>query len=94
MGAEVPEWIIMSILLNNLGPTYEIWTQQIIQQIRQNPNIKLDDILPQLLDEDRRKQAKEDNIALYSNKTSNIALKRQPKKCTYCYKKGHLEKDC
>ena len=94
MGAEVPVWIIMSILLNNLGPTYEIWTQQIIQQIRQNPNIKLDDILLQLLDEDRRKQAKEDNIALYSNKTSNIAPKRQPKKCNYYYKKGHLEKDC
>ena len=93
MGAEVPEWIIMSILLNILGPTYKIWTQQIIQQIRQNPNIKLDDILLQLLDEDRRKQAKEDNITLYSNKTSNITLKRQPKKCTYYYKKGHLEKD-
>ena len=34
MGAAVPKWLVISTLLNKLGSSFEIWSQQVIQSIR------------------------------------------------------------
>jgi len=96
IGDALPDWQIVSIILNNLGSNYDIWAQQMIQKLRESPEISLDSIITQLLNEDLRHQAKESSIALMVKKTQNQKdrISKTFKKCNFCKKKGHLEEHC
>lgn len=96
MNSNIEDWQIISILLNNLGPEYDNWSQQVIQALRESKETKLDSLISQLLDEDQRRKAKEENIALLA-RNNQISTKAQvsktikkTKKCTFCGKIGHL----
>ena len=88
MGEQIPDWILTSILFNNLGPSWETWTQHVIQGIReQSPSSAtstFDTFLPQILDEDRRRTTTEESKAFYTNK---------PPTCVHCQKQ-HRSEDC
>lgn len=104
IGDSIPNWQIISILLNNLGDAYDHWSQQVIQQLRDNKRIDLDVIISQLLDEDQRHKAKESNIALIAKRNNFANRQDKPnssnrvnkpyKKCAFCKKPGHEEEAC
>ena len=88
MGEQIPDWILTSILFNNLGQSWETWTQHVIQGIREQSPFSatstFDTFLPQILDEDRRRTTSEESKAFYTNK---------PSTCVHC-KKQHRSEDC
>ena len=86
MGDRVPDWILVSILFRNLGSSWDIWTQQVIQNIRETSHsATFDTFVPQILDEDRRRSSKEETQALVSTSKSTG--------CTHCGK-NHKSDSC
>ena len=57
--APLPQWLLLSILINNVGSTFEAWSQSIMQQVRvktisENSHLYLDEVIASLIDEARR----------------------------------------
>lgn len=55
----LPQWLLLSILINNVGSQYEAWTQSIMQQVRmksisEDSQHYLDEVIASLIDEARR----------------------------------------
>lgn len=87
--ATLPQWLLLSILINNVGSKYEAWSQSIMQQVRlksisEDSYHYLDEVIASLIDESRR-------INQYVVNESNIAMtavKSQKTKpiCKHCGK--------
>ena len=97
---EVPEEIIVSVLLNGLHnvPGWKGFVTATTQSLRnvQQADIKPDDLINQLLDESHRRKA---NAVAELDYNKALAAKTNPKKrlrkqCEHCLKSGHLEADC
>ena len=94
MGHPVSPWILTSLLLHNLGETYEPFVASVLQTVRdQEPDF--DTVVHQLVDEERRKQSSDSTTVLFSKakpkaKGDNVSQKT----CHHCKKGGHVQADC
>ena len=57
--APLPQWLLLSILINNVGIQFESWSQSLLQQLRSNSipedsSAYLDEVIASLIDEARR----------------------------------------
>ena len=85
----LPQWLLLSILINNVGTQYEAWSQSVMQQIRTKSTLEdspsyFDDTIASLIDEARRMGQSNDNMS----NTALIAgrgLKPKPI-CKHCGK--------
>ena len=104
----LPDRFIAAYILNNLTKDYENMVAIITQSIRSTSTINLEDLSAQLIDESRRlkyknkgqnKTDKPEIETVLSSKNSNkdsiykSGFKNQ-KKCSFCNKDNHTEKDC
>ena len=84
----LPQWLLLSILLNNVGNRYEAWSQSVMQQVRlkkiNDDSGYLDEIIASLIDEARRLGQNSDN----NSSTAMTARKGgRPKPiCKHCGK--------
>lgn len=96
----LPQWLLLSILINNVSGQFEAWSQAIMQQLRSRPITEetsryLDEVIASLIDEARRINKVSDiqastisNTALFSQRNS------KPKPiCTHCGK-IHKSENC
>jgi hypothetical protein len=91
-GFEVHEEIQCSALVHGLGDPYEAFTTSISQSYRRNETIKFEELVSQLFDESRRKDALiDDEIAhpkVYTAKGKKALT------CWHCKREGHKEENC
>ena len=85
----LPQWLLLSILINNVGNKFEAWTQSLMQQVRnktisEHSDQYLESVIASLIDEGRRL----DQVSEIDNNTAMTARKNpKPKpKCTHCGK--------
>ena len=91
----LPQWLLLSIFINNVSSKYEAWTQSVMQQVRsksisEESRSYLDEVIASLIDEARRTNSNSEN--------ENTALAaRKPAKskpiCRYCGK-IHKSENC
>lgn len=96
----LPQWLLLSILINNVSSQFDTWSQNIMQQIRsrtipEDSTFYFDEVIASLIDEARRKNdtatalSKPDmNTALLSQRT----IKAKPI-CKHCGK-IHKSENC
>lgn len=93
----LPQWLLLSILINNVGNTFEAWSQSIMQQLRvktisENTNTYLEEVIASLIDEARRV-----NTGAGSQNQNTALTARKPAKtkpiCRYCGK-IHKSENC
>ncbi|KAF5184831.1 hypothetical protein FRX31_025582, partial [Thalictrum thalictroides] len=87
--APLPQWLLLSIFINNVSSQYDSWSQSIMQQVRlksipEDSRTFLEEVIASLLDEARR-------LGGNNNDNSNTAMTaRKPMKqkpiCKYCGK--------
>lgn len=94
----LPQWLLLSIFINNVSSKYEAWVQSIMQQVRgktisEDSQSYLDEVIASLLDEARR-IGHNNNIHGNPN-TAMIARKPSKPKpiCKYCGK-IHKSENC
>ena len=92
----LPQWLLLSILINNAANKYEAWSQSVMQQIRGNTisedsNTQLNEIIASLIDEDRRINQNSES----RGDTAMTAKKGSKSKpiCRYCGK-THKSDNC
>ncbi len=90
MGAKVENWVLVAVLLHNLGQPYDGFVSSTLQNVR-DKEPDLDTVIAQLLDEERRRGSTETTTALYSKRRNKQAT---GKTCTHCKKAGHVRNDC
>lgn len=105
----LPQWLLLSILINNVGSQYEAWTQSIMQQVRmksipEDSQHYLDEVIASLIDEARRVShgatiTNNSNTAMIARKGGNSGYggnggSGKPKPvCKYCGK-IHKSENC
>lgn len=98
----LPQWLLLSILINNVSSQFEAWSQSIMQQVRsktisEDSTIYLEEVIASLIDEARRINYNNDS-STSSNTISNTALisqkalKAKPV-CKHCGK-IHKSENC
>lgn len=94
----LPQWLLLSIFINNVSSQYEAWVQSVMQQVRsqkiaENSQTYLDECIASLLDEARRLGFAKENID--NNTTAMTARKPAKAKpiCKYCGK-IHKSENC
>ena len=88
----IPQWLLLSILINNVGNQYEAWTQSVMQQVRnktisEDSQTYLDEVIASLIDEARRVGQ---SIELNSN--SAMTARKGPKPKPICKHCGKIHK--
>ncbi len=84
----VPDWIFVSVLLHGLGDTYEVFVSSTIQSMRQKQPPAPNEVISQLLDEERRRTGTETGTALLAKKRDKTV------QCSYCKGGGHTQNTC
>ena len=84
---EFPEWVITSSLLSGLGEPYGSFVSNIINSLRHVEEPDLDEVISQLLDEERRFTKNKPSTALLTSSSKD-------KKCLYCNGTGHVQETC
>jgi hypothetical protein len=91
----LPQWLLLSIFINNVSSQYESWAQSIMQQVRmktipEDSTSYLDEIIASLIDEARRigNNVDNTNTAMTAQKPS-----KQKPICKYCGK-IHKSENC
>lgn len=91
----LPQWLLLSIFINNVSSQYEAWAQSLMQQIRlktiaEDSQAYLDEVIASLIDEARRT-----NTSTDGNSTAMIARKPAKSKpiCDHCGK-VHKSENC
>ena len=88
----LPQWLLLSILINNVGSQFEAWTQSVMQQVR-NKTISedsqdyLDEIIASLIDEARRTNQTTEN-----NSNTALSARKGPKQKPICKHCGKIHK--
>lgn len=97
----LPQWLLLSILINNVGSQYEAWTQSIMQQVRmksipEDSQHYLDEVIASLIDEARRvNQGAQinNNTAMTARKGGNGGNGKPKPICKHCGK-IHKSENC
>jgi transposase InsO family protein len=92
MGSKLDEWIVTSVLLANLGPTYETYVT-LKRQSARTKDPELDEVIAELIDESRVNDTK-DAAAMSIRKEQKAGTKKFKGICNYCKKPGHKQADC
>jgi hypothetical protein len=94
----LPQWLLLSIFINNVASQYEPWVQSIMQQVRgkqisEDSQTYLDEVIASLIDESRR--LGQNNILNGNPNTAMTAHKPAKQKpiCKYCGK-IHKSENC
>ena len=92
----IPQWLLLSLLINNVGSHYEAWSQSIMQQIRLKPITEdssnyLEEIIASLIDEARRSSQDKEKTTR-SAMMAKINPKLKPI-CVHC-RKVHMSNNC
>ena len=98
----LPQWLLLSILINNVGSQYEAWSQSVMQQIRQQSISEdsthyLEGIIASLIDEARRTSSNSSTNSISSLNTNTALSARKTAKpkpiCKHCGK-IHKSENC
>jgi transposase InsO family protein len=92
MGSKLDEWIVTSVLLANLGPTYETYVT-LKRQSARTKDPELDEVIAELIDESRVNDTK-DSTAMSLRKDQKGGTYKFKGICNYCKKPGHKQADC
>ena len=92
----LPQWLLLSILINNVSSQFEAWTQSIMQQVRtktisETSTNYLDEVIASLIDEARRLNQNTDN-QLNSNVNAAMMTQKAPKTKPICKHCGKIHK--
>ena len=92
----LPQWLLLSILINNVGNQFEAWSQSIMQQIRTKTTLEdsqsyFDETIASLIDEARRMNQSNEIISETALTTRN-GLRPKPI-CIHCGK-THKSDNC
>lgn len=94
----LPQWLLLSIFINNVSSQYEAWVQSIMQQVRgkkisEDSQSYLDEVIASLLDEARR-LGHHNNMHGNPNTAMTARKPSKPKPiCKYCGK-IHKSENC
>lgn len=95
----LPQWLLLSILINNAGNVYEAWSQSIMQQVRtrtisEDSDYYLEEVIASLIDEARRVTS---SIPSTESNSNTALMSRKPNKskpiCKHCGK-IHKSENC
>jgi len=92
MGSKLDEWIVTSVLLANLGPSYETYVT-LKRQSARTKDPELDEVIAELIDESRVNDTK-DSTAMSIRKDQKGGTNKFKGICNYCKKPGHKRADC
>ena len=89
----LPQWLLLSILINNVGNQFEAWSQSIMQQIRsktisEDSQSYLDEIIASLIDEARR--TSQTNVE--NNQSTAMTARKGSKPKPICKHCGKIHK--
>ena len=92
----LPQWLLLSILINNVGNQFEAWSQSIMQQIRTKTSLEnsygyFDEVIASLIDEARRVNLSHD-ITSETVMIARNGIKPKPI-CIHC-RKIHKSDNC
>ena len=97
-GATVSNEIEASALLNGLDDAFETFVVTTTQSFRSNgktDEVNVEDLISQILDEDRRHTAKNGQKPPASGTYGLIAQKKRPRlECEHCHRTGHTKEKC
>lgn len=93
----LPQWLLLSIFINNVSSQYEPWSQSIMQQVRmktipEDSRSFLEEVIASLLDEARRLGGNNNNENSNTAMTARKPVKQKPI-CRYCGK-IHKSENC
>lgn len=88
----LPQWLLLSILINNAGNVYESWSQSIMQQVRsrtisEDSLYYLEEVIASLIDEARRM-----NYVTDSNSSTAMVARKPGKSKPICKHCGKIHK--
>lgn len=94
----LPQWLLLSIFINNVSSQYEAWTQSVMQQVRsksisEDSRTYLEEVIASLIDEARR-TSQNGNSGDAGNTALTVRKPSKPKPiCKYCGK-IHKSENC
>ena len=97
---ELPKQVVIAWVLNNLTDEYEGLVSNITQTLRNNiESFTLESLFSNLLDESKRQENKESNVALFTYNNKRYKGKKpykitKGKFCKHCKLPSHEVKDC
>ena len=96
----LPQWLLLSILINNISSKFEVWSQSIMQQIRsqtisEDSTYYLDEVIASLNDGARRISQNSQSLAIPNFNTAFMSHKNSESKpiCRHCGK-IHKSENC